>query len=98
MPKYIIEREIPGAGGLSPADLQSISQKSCSVLRGMGPEVQWLESYVTDDKIYCVYIAPNETAIREHAERGGFPANRISAVRRMIDPTTAEGGANSATS
>ena len=97
MPKFIIEREIPGAGGLSPEDVQAISQKSCSVLRGMGPDVQWLESYVTDDKIYCVYIAPNETAIREHAERGGFPANRISAVRRMIDPTTAEAGAKSAT-
>jgi hypothetical protein len=96
VPKYIIEREIPGAGGLSPTDLQAISQKSCSVLRGMGPEVQWLESFVTDDKIYCVNIAPNETAIREHAERGGFPANRISAVRRMIDPTTAETGAQSA--
>ena len=98
MPKYIIEREIPGAGGLSQTDLQAISQKSCTVLRGMGSEIQWLESYVTDDKIYCVYIAPNETAIREHAERGGFPANRISAVRAMIDPTTAEGEAKSAAS
>lgn len=89
MPKFLIEREIPGAGKLSPADLHAISQKSCSVIRGL-PGVQWLESYVTDDKIYCVYIAPNEQAIRDHATQGGFPANRISAIRRMIDPTTAE--------
>jgi hypothetical protein len=90
MPKFIIEREIPGAGKLSPKDLQGISQKSCSVLRNLGPQIQWVESYVTDDKIYCVYIAPNEEMIQEHARRGGFPANRVSAVRRMIDPTTSE--------
>jgi hypothetical protein len=90
MPKFIIEREIPGAGKLSPQGLQGISQKSCSVLRNLGPQIQWVESYVTDDKIYCVYIAPNEEMIREHARQGGFPANRVSAIRRMIDPTTAE--------
>jgi hypothetical protein len=89
VPKFLIEREIPGAGKLSAADLQGISQKSCSVIRTL-PGVQWLESYVTDDKIYCVYIAPNEQAVRDHATQGGFPANRISAIRRMIDPTTAE--------
>lgn len=92
MPKYVIEREIPGAGQLSDAQLQAISQKSCAVLQQM-PQVQWLHSYVTDDKIYCVYIAANAEAVREHAKRGGFPANRVSAVRRMIDPTTAEGAA-----
>jgi Protein of unknown function (DUF4242) len=91
MPKFLIEREIPGAGKLSPAELHAVSQKSCSVLRNLGPKIQWLESYVTDDKIYCVYIAPDEATIREHAKQGGFPANRISAIRRMIDPTTAEG-------
>jgi Protein of unknown function (DUF4242) len=85
----VIEREIPGAGKLSAADLQGISQKSCGVLKEMGPKVQWVESYVTDDKIYCVYIAANEELIREHAKRGGFPANRISQVRTIIDPTTA---------
>jgi hypothetical protein len=90
MPKFVIEREIPGAGKLSPQDLKGISQKSCGVLRELGPAVQWVESYVTDDKVYCVYVAPNEEAIREHARRGGFPANKISAVRSMIDPTTAE--------
>ena len=90
MPKYLIERELPGAGKLSAADLHAISQKSCGVIRGL-PGVQWLESYVTDDKIYCVYIAPNEQAVRDHATQGGFPANKISAIRRMIDPTTAEG-------
>jgi hypothetical protein len=90
MPKYLIEREIPGAGKLTPAEMQAISQKSCGVLRSMGPQIQWLESYVTGDKIYCVYIAPNEEAVREHATRGGFPANRVSEVKRMIDPTTAE--------
>ena len=90
MPKFVIEREIPGAGKLSPQELQAVSQKSCGVLRNMGPQIQWLHSYVTDDKIYCVYIAPNEQAIREHAQQGGFPANRISAIRRVIDPTTAE--------
>jgi hypothetical protein len=91
MPKYVIEREIPGAGKLSAAELHGIAQKSCGVLRNMGPQIQWLHSYVTDDKIYCVYIAPNEEAVRQHAQQGGFPANRISAIRRMIDPTTAEG-------
>jgi uncharacterized protein DUF4242 len=90
MPKYIIERELPNAGKLTPAELQAISQKSCSELRGLGPQIQWVESYVTDDKIYCVYVAPNEAVIREHAKQGGFPANRISAVRKVIDPTTAE--------
>ena len=90
MPKYVIEREIPGAGDLSFEDLQSISQKSCGVLRDMGPQIQWLQSYVTADKVYCVYIAPNEDAIRQHAEQGGFPANRISCVEAVIDPTTAE--------
>ena len=80
MPKYVIEREIPGAGDLSAAELQAISQKSCNVLREMGPEVQWVQSYVTGDKIYCIYIAPDEAAVREHATRGGFPANRISAT------------------
>jgi hypothetical protein len=90
MPKYIIEREIPGAGKLSGSELQAISQKSCGVLRAMGPQIQWVESYVTGDKVYCVYIAPSEEAVREHATRGGFPANRVSEVKRMIDPTTAE--------
>jgi hypothetical protein len=90
MPKYVIEREIPGAGQLSAAELQQVSQKSCSVLRAMGPQIQWVESYVTDDKLYCVYIAPDEAAVREHATRGGFPANRITEVRSVIDPTTAE--------
>jgi hypothetical protein len=90
MPKYLIEREIPGAGDLSAQELQAISQKSCGVLREMGPQIQWVESYVTDDKVYCVYIAPDEAAVREHAARGGFPANRVSEIRRMIDPTTAE--------
>ncbi len=89
MPKYIIEREIPGAGSLTAADLQGISQKSCGVLKELGPQIQWVESYVTDDKVYCVYIAPNQELIREHASRGGFPANRISQVRTVIDPTTA---------
>ena len=91
MPKFLIEREIPGAGGLSAEELQSISQKSCGVLRDMGPQIQWVESYVTGDKVYCVYIAPDEAAVREHATRGGFPANRVSEIKRMIDPTTAEG-------
>lgn len=90
MPKFVIEREIPGAGQLSPSDLQSVSQKSCDILRDMGPQIQWVESYVTADKLYCVYIAPSEAMIREHAQRGGFPANRISQVKRVIDPTTAE--------
>ena len=90
MPKYIIEREIPGAGKLSAPELKAISQKSCSVLNKLGPQIQWVQSYVTGDKVYCVYIAPNEAAIREHAQKGGFPANRISAVTTMIDPTTSE--------
>jgi len=90
MPKYVIEREIPGVGKLSAAELRGIAQKSCGVLQELGPAIQWVESYVTDDKIYCVYVAPNEAMVREHASRGGFPANRISAVRRVIDPTTAE--------
>ncbi|HEV2493992.1 MAG TPA: DUF4242 domain-containing protein [Terriglobia bacterium] len=91
MPKYVIEREIRGVGKLSPADLQAISQKSCSVIGKLGPQIQWIHSYVTDDKIYCVYIAPNEEMVREHARQGGFPANRISEVKSVIDPTTAEG-------
>lgn len=91
MPKFVIEREIPGAGNLSTAELQGISQKSCGVLRNMGPQIQWIESYVTDDKVYCVYIAPDEKTVREHAQQGGFPANRVSQVRAVIDPTTAEG-------
>jgi Nickel responsive protein SCO4226-like len=90
MPRYVIEREIPDAGKMSPEQLQAISQKSCSVLRNLGPEIQWIESYVTDDKIYCVYIAPTEAMVRMHAQQGGFPANRISEVRTVIDPTTAE--------
>jgi hypothetical protein len=90
MPKYVIEREIPEAGKLSAEELQGISQKSCGVLQEMGPQIQWVESFVTDDKIYCVYIAPNEEAVREHAQKGGFPANRISEVKSVIDPTTAE--------
>ncbi|HEV2863112.1 MAG TPA: DUF4242 domain-containing protein [Pyrinomonadaceae bacterium] len=91
MPKFLIERELEGAGKLSPQELQAVSQKSCGVLRELGPEIQWVESYVTDDKIYCVYIAPDEAMVRRHAEQGGFPANRVSEIRRMIDPTTAEG-------
>jgi hypothetical protein len=90
MPKYVIERELPGAGKLSPQELRAISQKSCGVLSEMGPQVQWLHSYVTPDKIYCVYIAPDAEAVREHARRGGFPANRVEEVRTMIDPTMAE--------
>lgn len=90
MPKYVIERELPGAGKLTAEELRAISQKSCAVLRGLGPQVQWLQSYVTDDKIYCIYIAPNEEAVREHARQGGFPANAVVQVRAVIDPTTAE--------
>jgi hypothetical protein len=90
MPKFVIEREIPGAGKLSKADLQAISQKSCGVLSTMGPKIQWVESFVTDDKIYCVYIAPDEATVREHATKGGFPANRVSRIATMIDPTTSE--------
>ncbi len=90
MPKYVIEREIPGAGNLSAEELQGISQTSCGVLQNLGPEIQWLQSYVTGDKIYCVYIAPNEDMVREHASQGGFPANSIAEVKTVIDPTTAE--------
>ena len=90
MPKFVIEREIPGAGKLPKQELQAISQKSCNVLQSMGPKIQWVQSYVTDNKIYCIYRAPNEEIIREHARRGGFPANKISQVRSTIDPTTAE--------
>jgi len=90
MPKYVIERDIPGAGKLSGFELKAISQTSCGVLSKMGPQIQWLQSYVTGDKIYCIYIAPNEEAVREHAAQGGFPANRVSEVTTMIDPTTAE--------
>ena len=90
MPKYIIERDIPGAGALSTTDLQAISQKSCGILSNMGPSIQWVESYVTENKVYCVYIAPNAEAIQQHANEGGFPANRISEIKTMIDPTTAE--------
>jgi cell division inhibitor SulA len=91
MPKYLIEREIPGAGELSAEQLQGVSQTSCNVLRELGPQIQWVQSYVTGDKVYCVYIAPNEELIREHASRGGFPANKVSEVKTIIDPTTAEG-------
>ena len=91
MPKYVIEREVPGAGKMTPDQLTAILQTSCGVLRKLGSEIQWVNSYVTDDKIYCVYIAPNEEMIREHARQGGFPANRVSQVRSSIDPTTAEG-------
>jgi len=90
MPKFVIEREIPGAGALTAEQVQGIAQKSCGVLRNLGPQIQWLHSYVTDDKIYCVYIAPNEEVVREHARQGGFPANSVAQVRRIIDPTTAE--------
>jgi hypothetical protein len=91
MPKFVIEREIPGAGDLSEQELQAISQKSCGVLQNMGPQIQWVQSYVTGDKVYCVYIAPNEEMVREHATQGGFPANRVSEIKSVIDPTTAEG-------
>jgi len=90
MPKFVIEREIPGAGMLSPEQLKAISQKSCGVLSQMGPRIQWVESFVTDDKIYCIYIAPDEDTVREHAQQGGFPANRVSQVHTMIDPTSSE--------
>lgn len=90
MPKFVIEREIPGAGDLTGQQLVDISAKSCAVLSELGPAIQWLQSYVTDDRLYCIYIAPNEEIVREHARRGGFPANRISAVRSVIDPTTAQ--------
>lgn len=90
MPKYVIEREIPGAGKMTAQELKGISQHSCGVLSSMGPQIQWVHSYVTDDKIYCVYIAPNEEMVREHAAKGGFPANSVSAVAAIIDPVTAE--------
>jgi len=90
MPKFVIEREIPSAGKLSGEQLQAISQTSCGVLRDMGPQIQWVQSYVTDDMIYCVYIAPDEETVRKHALAGGFPANKVSRVRAMIDPTSAE--------
>lgn len=90
MPKFVIEREIPGAGDLTADQLHAISQKSCSVLQSMGPRIQWLQSYVTDNKIYCIYIAPDEATVREHAKQGGFPANSVAQVRSVIDPTTSE--------
>jgi hypothetical protein len=90
MPKYVIERELPGAGQLTPKQLQGVSQKSCGVLKNLGPEIQWVQSYVTADKLYCIYIAPNEDLVRKHAQQGGFPADRISEVVTMIDPTTGE--------
>src|ERR1044071_1070930 len=96
MPKYLIEREIPGAGSLSSEQLQGVAQTSCEVLRKLGSEIQWVQSYVTGDKVYCVYIAPNEEIIREHAKQGGFPANRISEISSTIDPTTSEQKARSA--
>jgi hypothetical protein len=91
MPKFVIEREIPNVGQLTPEQLKAVSQTSCGVLRDMGPQIQWVHSYVTDDKIYCIYIAPNEEMVREHARQGGFPASRVSQVRTTIDPTTSEG-------
>lgn len=90
MPKYVIEREIPDAGKLSAQELQAISQTSCGVLKQMGPQIQWVQSYVTDDKVYCIYIAPDVETVLEHARQGGFPANRVSEVKHIIDPTTAE--------
>ena len=90
MPKYVIERVVPGASQMSPADLKSLSQKSCNVLNKMGPQIQWVHSYVTDNKIYCVYLAENEEVVREHARLGGFPANHVAQVKTIIDPTTAE--------
>jgi hypothetical protein len=90
MPKYVIERDIPGAGKLSTQELQAISQKSCGVLSNLGPQINWVHSYVTGDKIYCIYIAPNEEMVREHAKQGGFPANKVSEITSVIDPTTAE--------
>jgi hypothetical protein len=90
MPKFVIEREIVGAGKLPEQELQAISRKSCSVLRGMGPQIQWVQSYVTDDKIYCVYVAPDEESVRTHAQKGGFPANAVARVRSVIEPITAE--------
>ncbi len=90
MPRYVIERELPGAGKLNAEDLHGISQKSCGVISELGPSIQWVESYVTEDKIYCIYNAPNKEILREHAEKGGFPANRIEEIKNMINPVTAE--------
>ncbi len=90
MPKFVIERDLPGAGKMSPAELKAVAQKSCSILHGMGPQIQWLQSYVTGDKLYCIYIAPTEAQVREHAQKGGFPANRISEVKVVLDPASAE--------
>jgi hypothetical protein len=90
MPKYVIERVVPGAGKMSAEDLKALSQRSCSVLNNMGPQIQWIQSYVTDNKIYCIYVAPNEEMIREHARLGGFPANQVSSVKAIIDPTSSE--------
>jgi hypothetical protein len=90
MPKFVIEREIPGAGKLSAQELHAISEKSCDVIQSMGPQIQWVQSYVTDDKVYCVYIAPDEDTVRRHAQLGGFPANKVARVWSVIDPTTAE--------
>ncbi|HJU09246.1 MAG TPA: DUF4242 domain-containing protein [Candidatus Binataceae bacterium] len=90
MPKYVIERELPGAGNLTPDQLRAISQKSCGILSKLGPEIQWIHSYVTGDKIYCIYRAPNEEMVREHARQGGFPANKISEIKTVIEPSTAE--------
>ena len=90
MPKFVIEREIPGAGKFTPDQLHAISQKSCSVIEAIGPRIQWLQSYVTDNKIYCIYIAADKATVREHAKQGGFPANSVAQVRSMIDPTTSE--------
>ncbi|HWY43762.1 MAG TPA: DUF4242 domain-containing protein [Candidatus Sulfotelmatobacter sp.] len=90
MPKFVIERELPGAGSLTTEELQGVSEKPCSVLRNLGPQIQWVQSFVTDNKIYCIYIAQNEEIVREHAKQGGFPANSVAQVRRVIDPTTAE--------
>ena len=90
MPKFVIERDIPGVGNLKPEELQAVSQKSCCVIKSIGPKLQWLHSYVTQDKLYCVYIAPDADTVRQHAQQGGFPANRVSEIKGMIDPTTAE--------
>jgi hypothetical protein len=98
MPKFVIERELPGAGNLSEQELQAVSQTSCNVLRKMGPEIQWVQSYVTGDKVYCIYIAPNEEMIKQHAREGGFPANSISEIKTIIDPTTADEKTRSASS
>ncbi|MGH9756590.1 MAG: DUF4242 domain-containing protein [Candidatus Acidiferrales bacterium] len=90
MPKFVIERELPGAGAMSPEQLHGVAVKSCGVLQNLGPQIQWMQSYVTDNKIYCIYIAPNEEMVREHARQGGFPANKVSQIRSIIDPTSSE--------